>query len=65
MSAAGSSPYAAPALLLAMVTVAVGTLGWYSGRIADGGRVAAAQTQRALDEARLRFQIDLITFLGI
>jgi hypothetical protein len=55
MSAAGSSPYTAPALLLAMVTVAVGMLGWYSDRIADGGRVAAAQTQRALDEARLRF----------
>lgn len=56
MSAAGSSPYTAPALLLAMVTVAVGMLGWYSDRIADGGRVAAAQAQRALDEARLRFQ---------
>lgn len=56
MSAAGSSPYTAPALLLAMVTLAVGTLGWYSYRIAEGGRAAAAQQQRALDEARLRFQ---------
>lgn len=56
MSAAGNSPYTAPVLLLAMVTVAVCTLGWYSYRIADSGRVAAAQQQRALEEARLRYQ---------
>jgi hypothetical protein len=51
-----SSPYTAPVLLLVMVTIAVGTLGWYSYRIAEGGRTAAAQQQRALDEARLRYQ---------
>ncbi|MCX7198207.1 MAG: hypothetical protein NTW37_09545 [Proteobacteria bacterium] len=56
MSAAGRSPYTPPALLLALVTLVVCALGWYSYRIADGGRIAAAQQQRALDEARLRFQ---------
>jgi hypothetical protein len=56
MSTTGSSPYTAPALLLAMVTLAVGTLGWYSHRIAEGGRTAAAQQQRALDDARVRYQ---------
>jgi len=43
-------------LLLAMVAIAVGTLAWYSYRIAEAGRTAAAQQQRALDEARLRYQ---------
>jgi len=51
-----SSPYTAPVLLLVMVTIAVGTLGWYSYRIAERGRAAAAQQQQVLDEARLRYQ---------
>ncbi|MFO0523156.1 MAG: hypothetical protein ACK515_22430 [bacterium] len=56
MKPAGGSPYTAPMLLLAMVAIAVGTLAWYSYRIAEAGRTAAAQQQRALDEARLRYQ---------
>ncbi len=56
MTPAGGSPYTAPVLLLVMVTIAVGTLDWYSFRIAETGRNAAAQQQRALDEARARYQ---------
>ena len=51
-----ASPFTGPALLLVMVSVTVVTLGWYSFQIADRGRADAARQQRALDEARARFQ---------
>ncbi|MCA3069164.1 MAG: hypothetical protein ING77_04440 [Rhodocyclaceae bacterium] len=56
MSTAGRSPYTLATLLLAIVTVAVCALGWYTYRIAEDGRVAADRQQRALEEARLRYQ---------
>ncbi len=51
----GRSPYMVPVLLLAMVTLAVGTLDWYSYRIVQDTQVAASRQQRALDEARQRY----------
>jgi hypothetical protein len=51
-----ASPYTAPALLLVMVSIAALTLGWYSFEVGARGRIDAARQQRALDDARARFQ---------
>jgi len=56
MNRAGSSPYTAALLLLVMVSIAIAILGWYSYQLAERGRAGAALQQRALDEARIRFQ---------
>lgn len=56
MSSSSRSAFMAPTLLLLMVSVTMITLGWYSYLVAEGGRSAAVQQQRALDEARSRFQ---------